>query len=117
MNMIPARLAADARSVELDGVRLIVNAPSGHGGQDVTLGIRPEHVARAEGQAGAFPFVVDFVEALGADTLAHGSIGRNGARLTARLPGSTRVGPGDALSLAVPTEALHLFDANTGQRL
>ena len=76
-----------------------------------------EHVARAEGQAGAFPFAVDFVEALGADTLAHGSIGKNGARLTARLPGNTRVGPGDALSLVVPAEALHLFDAKTGQRI
>jgi sn-glycerol 3-phosphate transport system ATP-binding protein len=117
MNMMPARLSTDAASVELDGVRLIVNAPPGHGGQDVTLGIRPEHVARAEGQVGAFPFAVDFVEALGADTLAHGSIGKNGARLTARLPGSTRVGPGDALSLAVPPEALHLFDAKTGGRL
>src|SRR5512132_1664259 len=59
MNMLPARLAADARSVELDGVRLAVSAPSQHAGQEVTLGIRPEHVALGQGQAGAFPLSVD----------------------------------------------------------
>src|SRR2546426_694537 len=52
MNMLPARLAADARSVELDGVRLAVTAPSQHARQEVTLGIRPEHVALGQGQAG-----------------------------------------------------------------
>jgi sn-glycerol 3-phosphate transport system ATP-binding protein len=117
MNMLPARLAADARSVELDGVRLAVSAPSQHAGQEVTLGIRPEHVALGQGQAGAFPLSVDFVEALGADTLAHGYLDNGRVQLTVRLPGSTRVAAGDALSLVVPTESLHLFDASTGARL
>ncbi len=117
MNMLPARLAADARSVEFDGVRLAVSAPSQHAGQEVTLGIRPEHVALGQGQAGAFPLSVDFVEALGADTLAHGYLDNGRVQLTVRLPGSTRVAAGDALSLVVPTESLHLFDASTGARL
>jgi sn-glycerol 3-phosphate transport system ATP-binding protein len=117
MNMLPARLAADARNVELDGVRLAVSAPSQHAGQEVTLGIRPEHVALGQGQAGAFPLSVDFVEALGADTLAHGYLDNGRLQLTVRLPGSTRVAAGDALSLVVPTESLHLFDARTGARL
>jgi len=34
-----------------------------------------------------------------------------------RLPGSTRVAAGDALSLVAPPESLHLFDARTGARL
>ena len=70
-----------------------------------------------QGQAGAFPLSVDFVEALGADTLAHGYLDNGRVQLTVRLPGSTRVAAGDALSLVVPTESLHLFDASTGARL
>jgi sn-glycerol 3-phosphate transport system ATP-binding protein len=117
MNMLPARLAADAGSVELDGVRLAVNAPPEQAGREVTLGLRPEHITLGQGQAGAFPFTVDFVEALGADTLAHGFLGESRIQLTVRLPGSARVTAGDALSLVAPAESLHLFDATTGGRL
>ena len=81
MNMLPARLAADARSVELDGVRLAVNGPSGHGRAGVSCSAFVPSMSRsAQGQAGAFPFKVDFVEALGADTLAHGYLGSEPAR-------------------------------------
>jgi sn-glycerol 3-phosphate transport system ATP-binding protein len=117
MNMLPARLAADASSIELAGVRLAVAVPSEHAGREVTLGIRPEHVTLGGGQAGAFPFKVDFVEALGADTLVHGYLGESPMQLTVRLPGSTRVAAGDALSLVTPPESLHLFDPGTGARL
>jgi sn-glycerol 3-phosphate transport system ATP-binding protein len=117
MNMLPARLSADARHVELDGVQLPVQAPSGHGGQAITLGIRPEHVALAQGQPGAVPFKVDFVEALGADTLVHGHLGEARADLTLRLPGITRIASGDVVPLIVPPERLHLFDAQSGARL
>jgi sn-glycerol 3-phosphate transport system ATP-binding protein len=117
MNMLPARLAADASSVELDGARLPLNAPPGHAGREVTLGIRPEHILLGQGQAGEFPLKVDFVEALGADTLAHGHLGGSSMQLTVRLPGGARVAAGDALSLVVPPERLHLFDPGTGARL
>ena len=116
--MLPGRLAADATSVELDGVRLPVRVPSGEAGREVTLGIRPEHVALGGGaEAGGFPFKVDFVEALGADTLAHGHLGSGRLQLTVRLPGSTRVAADDVLSLLVPHERVHLFDRATGARL
>jgi sn-glycerol 3-phosphate transport system ATP-binding protein len=118
MNMLPARLAADARSVELDGVRLPVNVSAEQAGRSVVLGIRPEHVALGgAAEAGAFPLKVDFVEALGADTLAHGYLGASPAQLTVRLPGSMRVAAGDTLSLVAPPERLHLFDGATGARL
>jgi sn-glycerol 3-phosphate transport system ATP-binding protein len=117
MNMLTARLASDARSVELDGGKLPVAAPSGHGGQDVVIGIRPEHVVLGQGQPGAVPFKVDFVEALGADTLVHGHLGSARSNLTIRLPGSTRVASGDSVPLVVPPDRLHLFDAKTGARL
>jgi sn-glycerol 3-phosphate transport system ATP-binding protein len=117
MNMLPARLATDASSVELGDVRLAMKAPPQHAGKEVTLGIRPEHIVPAQGQAGAFALAVDVVEALGADTLAHGSIGRSRLQLTVRLPGGARVASGDVLSLTAPPERLHLFDAGSGARL
>jgi len=117
MNMLPAKLAADGRSVELDGVHLPVNAPAGQGGRELMLGIRPEHMALAPGAPGAFALTVDFVEALGADTLAHGTLGASRLQLTVRLPGSTRVAAGDKLALTAPPERLHLFDRETGARL
>jgi sn-glycerol 3-phosphate transport system ATP-binding protein len=117
MNMLPAKLAADARSVELDSVRLAVNAPSPHAGRQVTLGIRPEHIVQGQGQPGAFPLAVDFVEPLGADTLAHGFLGSGRVPLTVRLPGNARVMAGDTLSLVAAPETLHLFDEKTGERL
>jgi sn-glycerol 3-phosphate transport system ATP-binding protein len=94
-----------------------VKAPSEHAGREVTLGIRPEHIAIGQGQADAFPFAAEFVEALGADTLAHGYVGKSRKQLTVRLPGSVRVASGDSLSLVAPPESLHLFDARTGSRL
>ena len=117
MNMLPARLAADGANVELDDVRFAVGMPAGHAGRDVMLGIRPEHVALGRGQPDAVQFAVGFVEALGADTLVHGRLGKSGIGLTVRLPGSARVAAGDSLSLVVPPAHLHLFDAATGARL
>jgi sn-glycerol 3-phosphate transport system ATP-binding protein len=117
MNMLPAQLSADACGVELDGLRLELNGARTHAGRKVTLGIRPEHVVRGQGHANALALVVEFVEALGADTLAHGSIGASRRPLMVRLPGSERVAAGDKLPLLLPAESLHLFDAGTGARL
>jgi sn-glycerol 3-phosphate transport system ATP-binding protein len=118
MNMLPAQISADARGVELDGTRLPVsNGSPEHAGRKVTLGIRPEHVVHAEGQAYAVAFAVEVVEALGADTLVHGSIGESRLPLMMRLPGNERVAAGDKLSITLPTASLHLYDAATGARL
>jgi sn-glycerol 3-phosphate transport system ATP-binding protein len=118
MNMLPARIAADAGSVELDGIRVAVKLAPEHAGREITLGIRPEHVVLDQGGGGeGFPCPIDFVEALGADTLAHGGLGNSRLPLTVRLPGSARVSAGERLSLVLPPQSLHLFDAETGARL
>src|SRR5512134_1463000 len=64
MNMLPARIAADGASVELDGgARLPGNGGgAAAGGRRVTLGLRPEHCELAAG-GGAFSLKVDLVEA------------------------------------------------------
>ena len=82
----------------------------------MTLGLRPEHCELAA-SGGAFSLKVDLVEALGADTLAHGRIGGGGPELTVRLPGSLPVAEGDALPLKISADHLHLFDPETGARI
>src|SRR5471030_3009398 len=53
-------------------------------GQDVLLGVRPEHLEPcAQGEA-MLTVDVDLIEPLGADTLVHGVV--NGARIIVRLP-------------------------------
>ncbi len=37
--------------------------------------------------------------------------------MVARLPGAARVSPGDRLDLAVAAGDLHLFDAESGERV
>lgn len=117
MNMLPGRLGDDG-TVEVAGVRLPVAAPvAGTAGRPVTVGMRPEHIARADQGTRTFDLHVDVVETLGADTLVHGRIGGAGNELIVRLPGSVTTGPGDVVPLAVAPQNLHLFDAETGARL
>jgi sn-glycerol 3-phosphate transport system ATP-binding protein len=99
-----------------EGVRFsLPQAAAADAGREITLGIRPEHVELAR-ERPMFSLNVDFVEALGADTLVHGHLGANAA-LTVRLPGITRVAAGDVVPLTVAPERLHLFDARTGARI
>ena len=90
-------------------------------GRDVLLGVRPEHMTLVDALANAdFEMKVTAVEALGADTLAHGypaGTTTPGDLLVARLPGSTRVQAGDVLPLAIDPGAAHLFDARTLRRI
>jgi multiple sugar transport system ATP-binding protein len=89
------------------------------GAQQITVGIRPEHLEPHEGADGdfaaAFDGQIDLVESLGSEqhvivTLPHSA-------LTVRLPSSLRVATGAKLRLIVRAEHLHLFDAASGMRI
>ncbi|MCE0490189.1 sn-glycerol-3-phosphate import ATP-binding protein UgpC [Pantoea sp. Mb-10] len=81
----------------------------------LTLGIRPEHIRLVGREEGGVPLIVDTLEMLGADNLAHGRLGA--ARLVVRLPHSERPQAGSTLWLHLPTDALHFFDSTNGKRL
>jgi len=93
------------------------------GGRQVILGLRPEHLSPANGQHPLLTLTVEFLETLGADTLAYGRVAGNGGPeklgplVTVRLPGKAAVGEGDALPLVSEPGALHVFDAGTGKRI
>jgi sn-glycerol 3-phosphate transport system ATP-binding protein len=116
MNFLPARLAADGESAELDGgTRLLLGAARRRdGGGPVTLGVRPEHLTVAPN--GGLALTVELVEALGADTLIYGRLPPD-TTMVARLPGTTTVRIGDIVTVAPAPDSLHLFDAESGKRL
>lgn len=76
----------------------------------LTLGIRPEHIELSSLQDGGIPLVVETLEMLGADNLAHGRWGRS--NLVVRLPHSLRPQTGTTLWLHLPPQSLHFFDEN-----
>ncbi|HBH67383.1 MAG TPA: sn-glycerol-3-phosphate ABC transporter ATP-binding protein UgpC, partial [Erwinia persicina] len=73
-----------------------------------------EHIELSTQQDGGIPLVVELLEMLGADNLAHGRWGKN--KMVVRLPHSVRPERGSTLWLQVPPQALHFFDHH-GQRI
>ncbi|MEZ5667224.1 MAG: sn-glycerol-3-phosphate import ATP-binding protein UgpC [Alphaproteobacteria bacterium] len=119
MNFLPGRVTADGAQLD-DGPLL----PTGRSdlaalaGRAVTVGLRPEHLAEADAaHPAALSMTVELVEPLGADTLAHGRVAGKGHDLTVRLPGARAIADGDALTLGVKPEHVHLFDPDSGARL
>lgn len=120
MNFFKARLSTDGLSVELPGADILPLRDTGlpsHRGQEVTLGIRPEHFKLTEEGAGAMHIKVNHVEALGADTLVHGHLGEDGTFLTVRLPDVHHFKKDTVLPLVAPSDKLHLFDPESGNRI
>ena len=117
MNLLAGNISADGTRFALaDGLLLPLGGVySRLSGRAVTLGIRPEHIALSSQAAGGIPLVVETLEMLGADNLAHGRWGTQ--KLVVRLSHQQRPQPGSTLWLHLPEEHLHCFDAENGQRL
>jgi ABC-type sugar transport system ATPase subunit len=90
--------------------------PDHAGGDDVLVGVRPEHLVWHGG--GAAPFLAGgatVVEPLGADTLV--SLDVAGHAVVARLPPRLVRKAGDRVMLSVDPANIHRFDRATGARL
>ncbi len=117
MNFLTMELAADRRRLCLEEAVLTLPAPVAKpAGSQLVVGIRPEHLAPAAGEGSGLPFVVEWVEALGADTILHGRTAGN-ARLAVRAKPEQAPAGGTRLRLAVEPGHLHLFDPASGRRL
>lgn len=116
MNLLDGRVSEDGHRFELEGgLRLPMNGEHRrHAGRKMTLGIRPEHFALSSQAEGGVPLVMDTLEILGADNLAHGRWGEQ--KLVVRLPHQQRPSAGSTLWLHLPEDHLHLLDGETGQR-
>ena len=120
MNFLLVRLSADGQWAELPWATRLQLQNGGipsHGGQEVILGIRPEHFELANEQSGMMDLNMDHVEILGADTLVYGHFGEDKTSLTIRLPAVYHFQRNTILPLAVLSQNLHFFDKENGKRI
>ena len=119
MNFLPAKIAErDGKlfATGKGGLEVPLPAESFGGsakpGDEVTLGVRPHDVELAPDGAGA-KLDVSIVEALGAESYAHGTIGD--APFIARVDAASGVKKGESVHVAL--ENVHLFDPKSGASL
>jgi multiple sugar transport system ATP-binding protein len=118
MNMLPARLSTEGnrRAAVINGGTKIELPPqlAGADGQAILVGIRPEHLSVGS-PANGLTGKVALVEPTGAQVQIIADVG--GRSVTALL--NERVLPpvGSDIALAPKLDAIHAFDAASGQRL
>ena len=147
MNLVDARLERDEGSAGPTVVfgthrllippRVVADHPAlpQYLGRDIVLGIRPENMQDAELAHGAdaqaiIRLPVKLREELGSEVQVHGAIGtaahvsggeaedvRSLATMVARMNPKTAIKEGDVARVLVDTEALHFFDAVTGESI
>jgi multiple sugar transport system ATP-binding protein len=116
MNFLPGRIAANGTAVfETDGGRQLPlppqTSPSAKGRRAV-CGIRPEDMTLAEN---GLPAEVVIIEPTGSEIQVMARI--DGHDIVAVFRERHLFKPGETISLAPQAAAMHLFDAETGQRL
>ena len=112
----------------LEGYQASKLKDKGYTGKRITLGIRPEDLHQEEcsgkngssglngngsGWIGAY---ISVREMLGSEVLLHGNTGDTG-QLSARMPASCRVKPGEFLRLYVDMPQIKLFDIQTEENI
>ena len=115
MNFLPGRRVGDEVDVG-EGVRVpIPEALRAKAGENVTVGVRPEHLVVSGGTGPTLDLKVDTVEALGADSLLHCALG--GSTLVVRVDGHATPEPGTAIRVSAMPGKTYFFDTATGKRL
>lgn len=79
------------------------------------LGVRPEDLVTGDDGPALGNVVLDVVEHLGHETIAHFALA--GGQHVARLPAGAAVAPGDRLPLSIRKDSFHVFAADDGRRL
>jgi multiple sugar transport system ATP-binding protein len=83
---------------------------------DVLVGIRPKDITVREGTVDGWqPATVTLVEPIGSESIVHLDVA--GAALVAHVDEAMDTEPGAKVSLQIPGESLHLFDAASGLAL
>ena len=117
MNFFPGRIA-DGAFEAVSGGRLPLREPAGLPSGPAVLGVRPEdfRVVTEGDEAMFLKVTLDVVEHMGPETMAHFRVDEEDH--VVRLDAAAAARPGDAVSLGVQPEGLHLFAADdAGRRL
>lgn len=129
MNMFDAKLVEQSGkySVELDGVSIALSkekqaalAKNNVKSQEITLGIRPEHITLAEAGKDAITGKVDVSEMMGSAIHLHvNACGRDTIIIvqTMDLKGGEDLSIGSEISFTFGGNAVHVFDKETGENL
>ena len=129
MNLIPAQAAKSACgwqiSVPHGGETITLpyphDLPGAYDGKEVTLGMRPEHIAQEyprdaiEGAYFTTTCILDLIEPTGADTF--GALDLGGREAICKLKAGSRADSGDEVELHFEVGAACIFDPETGDRL
>ncbi len=116
MNFIPAVGGHDGHSLvlELGERQHVATVAPITPGETVTLGLRPEHVTIAPRGEGIIEVPVAIVESTGSATYLTTA---TSPELVVVLNGRAHISSGDVIGLNFASSQLHLFDAETEQRL
>jgi ABC-type sugar transport system ATPase subunit len=110
MNLLPVQVVSPGQvRVGEAGEPIKVTTGSLTAGASATLGVRPEHIALADGAAD-LTLTIDLVEQLGGDTYFYGSA-PGLPQITVRQNGQAPRGRGETLPVCLEPAHLHLFDA------
>jgi multiple sugar transport system ATP-binding protein len=115
MNLIKGTIKAGSKpsfEVEGGGSLPLAKADKAFDGKAAYYGIRPEHLELAKGGA---PATVTVVEPMGSETQLFAKLGSQ--KIVGVFRQRLESKPGDKISLLVDVNAVHLFDAETGQRI
>jgi multiple sugar transport system ATP-binding protein len=119
MNFIRGTLVRDESgngAAKIGGVEIKLPAAiAGAAGQPIVLGVRPEHIAASDNPAAPIAAKVDLVEPMGVTTLLHASFA--GEDLKILSLDRPRVAAGAPIRLDLLRDKLHVFDAQSEQRL
>lgn len=117
MNVLPGKISRDGDCFEVtNGPALPLPAAFlPWAGQELTAGIRAEHIEHSPTPAGGIGLEVITLEQLGADNLVHGRWGESD--VVVRLPHDDRPAIGSVLNLQCPATAWHFFDPHSGSRV
>jgi multiple sugar transport system ATP-binding protein len=122
MNLVPVEPHTSNGQAMLRSGDFVVRVPerfasaaAAEAGRELVVGLRPEHLAVANGASpegtASVPAVVDVVEYLGDEQLVHLHAGE--VELVAKVDVEPRLQAGQEVTLSVPVEKLYLFDRGT----
>ena len=111
MNLLPG--VVDGGSVRIGEATFQLPEHSAKDGQDVTIGIRPEHFQLSDT---GLQLTTSVIEPTGSETHV---MARNagGAEVTLVTRDRPNIAPGDTIHLTPDAHSLHVFDAGSGARL
>ena len=114
--LVAARAAHEPRGVE---VELSLHQLRGHAGQELTFGIRPEHLTEAmtngAKSVATFDAGIEVVEPMGNETMVFFAI--KGTEVCARTDPNAGAKVGSALKMAAHLDHMHLIDNASGRVL